>query len=569
MGLLWDNIQPNNNDLVRLRTGFTIANMDPQTALGYKLGNYLGNMFRNKEETKARHALQDQPEQAASLAEKSPDGSYFAMGTMAGANNDGLYNMISQYKQDYMNAQAAGDQTGMNAAHQAAEHLRNSQNIDWTGYGANDAMNQNRLSQMQQQAQGAADWQNNAAKHGYTPMLLNGLLGEEGNTQGKAGLLDGLLEPKKPGNLVEDYVRLGATFGFPFDSAAPYGAAVQADPERIIQEANSSFDTKLRQHISPMTSDEYYDMLYNKLRDNGVGPDMARKVAGQKAMVYKANRLSAYANGLSTNGITDGSINEIGQKILSQIALEKPEAYQNMLNMYALPKDQYATKVGRENAAIQHQYGLENAAVNHGYNTENMNRQFALNQQGASNDLERKKDFAQFNLGNKKDFLEFTTNLKRQLNNANMQDRVAFMEAIGVPKDAIQMAVAGIKPVAGENNAKLYLEQANKIIEEDQKWSEMNPGKEYPDKEAHDWAVNTRNQILGIGTPQESGETGDTKQINDYNQAIQYTTDILMQNKERGQSKIPKETMIHLIRQRTGDMADNIINNIKWKDFGY
>lgn len=139
-----------------------------------------------------------------------------------------------------------------------------------------------------------------------------------------------------------------------------------------------------------MTSDEYYQQVFNRVKENGGTDTVATKIARERAGVYQAQRVSRLGSAFENYGVNpNGSVNNIGVQILAAMGQENPTSANFYSNNYGTPKDEYAygNAIGLQNNQAKNQYT----------NSYNLNNQkFDLNEKSADNELGRKKDFDQF-----------------------------------------------------------------------------------------------------------------------------------------------------------------------------
>lgn len=149
-----------------------------------------------------------------------------------------------------------------------------------------------------------------------------------------------------------------------------------------------------------------------------MGP-LAQKAAGIQKQQYEAKAGEAIDQFFKLAG--DGKYDE-ANAVLYKATQYAPDMINKILSGSVAPKDIYATQTGRENLALQH-----------GYNLDTLEQQYQYG--------EKKADSA---LGRQKDLTSFTADVKRHYANAAMEDKVRFLQGLGIDPKVIQAAVTGV-----------------------------------------------------------------------------------------------------------------------------
>lgn len=117
--------------------------------------------------------------------------------------------------------------------------------------------------------------------------------------------------------------------------------------DNTLQEAQQNYQTDLYRGLNnvlnhDMTSDEYYQQVYDRVRKAGYTDTEARKAAAQRAGIYQAQRVARLSGAFQNYGLNpSGSMNNIGVQILSAMGQENPGVANVFANMYGTPKDDY------------------------------------------------------------------------------------------------------------------------------------------------------------------------------------------------------------------------------------
>lgn len=127
--------------------------------------------------------------------------------------------------------------------------------------------------------------------------------------------------------------------------------------DNSLQEAQQNYQTDLYRGLNnvlnhDMTSDEYYQQVYDRVRKAGYTDTEARKAAAQRAGIYQAQRVARLSGAFQNYGLNpSGSMNNIGVQILSAMGQENPGVANVFANMYGTPKDDYnyGHEIGKQN----------------------------------------------------------------------------------------------------------------------------------------------------------------------------------------------------------------------------
>ena len=274
-----------------------------------------------------------------------------AQGQRLSALGRDLANQLIRAKQLYAQAQQAGSQKGMDAAHAAALSIRQSAaaaGIDLSGFGADDT-------------------QQDAAQ-----------------------------------NLQDDYYR------------------------GIQNALYSNLD---------VTSDDYYNRIYQGLRQRGYNEEVSRNEAARRAGIYQAQRMSQLTDALYQYGLSPrGSINQIGTRLLAMMSDENANKANYYANMFAGPKQDYAFDRQQDTASAQQAYKEKNMATKQGYDLQQMQYKTQLTEH--LREIEGKIKMAEqsHEYGLKAQLEAYKGQIKKELANINGQWGVAKAQASGKGK---------------------------------------------------------------------------------------------------------------------------------------
>ena len=87
-----------------------------------------------------------------------------------------------------------------------------------------------------------------------------------------------------------------------------------------------------------VTSDDYYNRIYQGLRQRGYNEEVSRNEAARRAGIYQAQRMSQLTDALYQYGLSPrGSINQIGTRLLAMMSDENANKANYYANMFAGP----------------------------------------------------------------------------------------------------------------------------------------------------------------------------------------------------------------------------------------
>lgn len=215
--------------------------------------------------------------------------------------------------------------------------------------------------------------------------------------------------------------------------------------QQASQNLNNDFYTGVKNILgNDLSSDEYYNQIFNQVKKNGGTDRQANMLAGRKAAVYQSQRLSRLSNAFENYGLNQsGSINNIGAQILMQMQQENPNQANGYANMYATPKDDYS---------VNKQIVLQNNQSNNAYRNEFRinNQKYELNDKTANNDLVRKEHFTQFSANVSVAAKAKLAQIEEAVKNMSIQDQInakyTAAKNLGLPdSDAKAYALYGSK----------------------------------------------------------------------------------------------------------------------------
>lgn len=152
---------------------------------------------------------------------------------------------------------------------------------------------------------------------------------EEAEKQGNTEVMQKAAESAKTMRTIAD--RMGMDL-------SPYGA------DQTLGDAQLAFEVDTRKGMrnalrGNLSSEEYYDKMYDELRKQGVPRNQARATAAEYAGRYQAKRISGIEDALYEYGIdpTTNALNDYGTQMVLELQRENPDHANALSKMYGLP----------------------------------------------------------------------------------------------------------------------------------------------------------------------------------------------------------------------------------------
>lgn len=320
----------------------------------------------------------------------------------------------------------------------------------------------------------------------------------------------------------------------PYDSGRTLAQAQDA----LMIDTNRGIRNILQQD---MTSDEYYEQLFNDLRHNGMSREQAQRIAAREAGQYQAQRLTRLNDALVQYGVDplNHTINDYGVMILMRAQQEDPNAASGLARMYGLPAD-LASEVMQMNVANNN---ARNSLVSN----------MTLNGQKFELDKEQAKLEA--------DMRAAEEQRKQQAEDAQKMAIVSRLEQSGLDRNTAIQRVYGGRPwgnVTGGsrgkngtdvryNQLKDYLTRYESLHKDDLDDSWKND----PDYRARLEEFNSYTQPEEVPALQHP---------NNYNEAMSWVTSLIEANAKRPGNRMSKEQIHGVIRNNVDPgIADAVI----------
>lgn len=322
-----------------------------------------------------------------------------------------LANVINGAKDEYTLAQANNDTEGMQIANNKANAAREELNklgINSDFFGANKTQEEtnqalNKFNYYKEpDPQNISSFQQNLANSVERQLIQAKYLYDNAQTDDERFLAQ--VQAKNARELAQQY-------GLDVSS---YGANMSLDRAKLAY-LNESPKFANSSQTNNLTTQEYWQDIYEKVLQNGGGKGLAQEIANQKAATYQSRRLSDLSNQFVQYGTNpDGSVNNLGMSVLSQLRIEDPDSYTQLLSAYGMPKDQYGfgLQLARDSIAAQNQLAAMGKQAE--YNKAMQEEKYALENQNY-------KYKNAIDTASQKDILKYKASLE-QKNNSNSSD---------------------------------------------------------------------------------------------------------------------------------------------------
>lgn len=335
---------------------------------------------------------------------------------------DYYVNIINSAKADYMKAQANNDTEGMQSANAQANAAREELNklgVDSSYFGADKTQEQSQKSMADLNyykepiPQKISSYQQNLANSIERQLIQAKYMYDNASTDDERFLAQ--VQAKNARDLARQYGLDVSSF----DSDISLDRAKLAYLNETPQFNNTNTSTP-----NYLTTQEYWQQLYEEARARGVGRTAAERYATQKSAAYQSRKMSDLSDQFISYGTNpDGSVNNLGMSMLAQLRLEDPDAFTQLLSAYGMPKDQYAFGLQLARDAVSAQNQLTAMDKQAKYNEELQQKRYDLEDR---NDIEKNKRQdasyayrAGIDTNNQKDLISYQANIEKQNNSNN------------------------------------------------------------------------------------------------------------------------------------------------------
>ena len=381
---------------------------------------------------------------------------------------EGYVNLINSAKKDYMIAQANNDIDSMNKASLQASGARTELiklGVDPSAFGSDKTEEQSekaldsinfyklpeaqKITPFQQQVADKITGDLIAAKYAY----------DSAATDGERMLAQ--VQARNARNLAKQYGLDVSAYGSDVTADRAAMAGLYENPQFNAETANSRYGA------NPISTQAYWQQMYEQAMSKGVGREAAERYATQQAGVYQAEKMNDLSAQLVQFGVNpDGSVSDLGMSILAQMRNEDPDAYTQLLSAYGMPKDIFTfnNQIKRDNNTAANQI---NAMVTQGNINSEIQSQRA--QQQAQLQAQQAQEQAAL--------YQLKAQIDRQYKNASLVDKLNIMQAYlmqqGVDSQTAGLMAAGVykpegKSSGGGSNGKepTYITEVNNLVDQ-------------------------------------------------------------------------------------------------------
>lgn len=331
---------------------------------------------------------------------------------------DYYVNIINSAKADYMKAQANNDTEGMQSANVQANAAREELNklgVDSSYFGADKTQEQSQKSMADLNyyklpiAQNISPFQQQIADKVHSEIIAAKFNYDNATNENERLLAQ--LQAKKARDLASQYGLDMSSYGADITAERALLASLNESPKFNMQDASSVYTA------NPVSTQEYWQDIYERVLKSGVGETAAREIATQKAAAYQSRKMNDLSSQFIQYGINpDGSVGDLGMGILAQLRNENPDAYTQLLSAYGMPKDVFAfnQQIQRDNNNAQNQLIA-------------MNNQGRINSELQNQQYEETANLQALQARQQAELYQIKAQIDREYKNASLVDRMDIM----------------------------------------------------------------------------------------------------------------------------------------------
>lgn len=331
---------------------------------------------------------------------------------------DYYVNIINSAKEDYMKAQANNDTEGMQSANAQANAAREELNklgVDSSYFGADKTQEQSQESMADLNyyklpiAQNVLPFQQQIADKVHSEIIAAKFNYDNATNENERLLAQ--LQAKKARDLANQYGLDMSSYGADTTAERSLLASLNESPKFNMQDASSVYTA------NPVSTQEYWQDIYERVLKSGVGETAAREIATQKAAAYQSRKINDLSSQFIQYGINpDGSVGDLGMGILAQLRNENPDAYTQLLSAYGMPKDVFAfnQQIQRDNNNAQNQLIA-------------MNNQGRINSELQNQQYEETANLQALQARQQAELYQIKAQVDRKYANLGLQDKINVM----------------------------------------------------------------------------------------------------------------------------------------------
>lgn len=331
---------------------------------------------------------------------------------------DYYVNIINSAKADYMKAQANNDTEGMQSANAQANAAREELNklgVDSSYFGADKTQEQSQKSMADLNyykepiPQNVSPFQQQIADKVHSEIIAAKFNYDNATNENERLLAQ--LQAKKARESANQYGLDMSSYGADTTAERSLLASLNESPKFNMQDASSVYTA------NPVSTQEYWQQLYEEARAKGAGRTAAERYATQKSAAYQSRKINDLSSQFIQYGINpDGSVGDLGMGILAQLRNENPDAYTQLLSAYGMPKDVFAfnQQIQRDNNNAQNQLIA-------------MNNQGRINSELQNQQYEETANLQALQARQQAEFYQIKAQVDRKYANLGLQDKINVM----------------------------------------------------------------------------------------------------------------------------------------------
>lgn len=280
-----------------------------------------------------------------------------------------IYQQIIDSKNKYADAQAKGDEQGMQDAMAQANNARSLAKVyqvPLVGAGSGSTLEQ--AQQQMNRLENDGSTTEDDVRNGFRQGIISA---KQAYTEAQAkGDKEGMTRAQ---NTAETIRRMAEANGVDLPeggadvTANDLALIIQRDAAKQAQAAEEKESERLR-NLTPqellqrpevnVSPNDFYQRAYAENISNGIPEYRARRKAADTAMQYESSYMRDLSRNMETGGINeDGSLNQAGMALLNRAILaNNPEMAQMYMNGFASPRDVWGSNIDFQKAAVQQQY---------------------------------------------------------------------------------------------------------------------------------------------------------------------------------------------------------------------
>lgn len=371
---------------------------------------------------------------------------------------DYYVNIINSAKADYMKAQANNDTEGMQSANAQANAAREELNklgVDSSYFGADKTQEQSQKSMADLNyyklpiAQNVSPFQQQIADKVHSEIIAAKFNYDNATNENERLLAQ--LQAKKARELANQYGLDMSSYGADTTAERSLLASLNESPKFNMQDASSVYTA------NPVSTQEYWQDIYERVLKSGVGETAAREIATQKAAAYQSRKINDLSSQFIQYGINpDGSVGDLGMGILAQLRNENPDAYTQLLSAYGMPKDVFAfnQQIQRDNNNAQNQLIA-------------MNNQGRINSELQNQQYEETANLQALQAQQQATLYQIKAQIDREYQNASLVDRMDIMRnkliEYGVNPQEAGLMAAGLYSVSKKGKSTTSNKEEQKL----------------------------------------------------------------------------------------------------------